>query len=84
MKSNLISSLVNKELNERFNLNNDLRLFLESMEDQEDVENDEKDIKTLDTIIGVLDKVKDTDMSDEEIEQSMDEGILDSLGSLLG
>lgn len=84
MKSNLISSLVNKELNERFNLNNDLRLFLESMESQDDVENDEKDIKTLDTIIGVLDKVKDTDMSDEEIEQSMDEGILDSLGSLLG
>ena len=32
MKSNLISSLVNKELNERFNLNNDLRLFLERME----------------------------------------------------
>lgn len=84
MKSDLISSLVNKELNERFSLNNDLRLFLESMEDQEDTENDEKDIKTLDTIIGVLDKVKDTDMSDEEIEQSMDEGILDSLGSLLG
>ena len=84
MKSDLISSLVNKELNERFNLNNDLRLFLESMEDQEDTKNDEKDIKTLDTIIGVLDKVKDTDMSDEEIEQSMDEGILDSLGSLLG
>jgi len=84
MKSNLISSLVNKELNERFNLNNDLRLFLESMEGQDDVDNDEKDIKTLDTIIGVLDKVKDTDMSDEEIEQSMDEGILDSLGSLLG
>lgn len=84
MRSDLISSLVNKELNERFSLNNDLRLFLESMEDQEDVENDEKDVKTLDTIIGVLDKVKDTDMSDEEIEQSMDEGILDSLGSLLG
>ena len=84
MKSDLISSLVNKELNERFSLNNDLRLFLESMEDQGDTENDEKDIKTLDTIIGVLDKVKDTDMSDEEIEQSMDEGILDSLGSLLG
>ncbi len=84
MRSDLISSLVNKELNERFSLNNDLRLFLESMEDQEDVENDGNDIKTLDTIIGVLDKVKDTDMSDEEIEQSMDEGILDSLGSLLG
>jgi hypothetical protein len=84
MRSDLISSLVNKELNERFSLNNDLRLFLESMEGQDDVEKDEKDLKTLDTIIGVLDKVKDTDMSDEEIEQSMDEGILDSLGSLLG
>ena len=84
MKSKLISSIVNKELNERFNLNNDLRLFLESMEDQGDVDSNEKDLKTLDTIVGVLDQVKDSGMSDEEIEQSMDEGILDSLGSLLG
>jgi len=87
MNKNLISSLVSKELSNRYSLNNDLKLFLESLEDENksnDTGDTENDLKTLDTIVGVLDKVKDHDMSDEEIEQSMDEGILDSLGSLLG
>lgn len=75
MKNNLITSIVSKTLNEKYEVREKMRLIIESEE--------KSDQEKLGDIINTLASLEDKGMSDGEIESNLDEGIGDWLSKYL-
>jgi hypothetical protein len=71
MANKVISDIVKKTLNERYELNNSLRLIIENEESSDD--------EKLDNVLTALSNLGDQGMSDGEIETNIDEGVGDWL-----
>lgn len=75
MKSNL-KNIVKRTLNESYEINNSFRVIMEN--------EGSSDIDKLDDVLKTLSVLSDEGKSEDEIESSLDEGVMDWLGSLFG
>ena len=75
MKSNL-RNIVKRTLNESYEINNSFRVIMEN--------EGSSDIDKLDDVLKTLSVLSDEGKSEDEIESSLDEGVMDWLGSLFG
>ena len=75
MKSNL-KNIVKRTLNESYEINNTFRVIMEN--------EGSSDIDKLDDVLKTLSVLSDEGKSEDEIESSLDEGVMDWLGSLFG
>jgi hypothetical protein len=75
MKSNL-RNIVKRTLNESYEINNTFRVIMEN--------EGSSDIDKLDDVLKTLSVLSDEGKSEDEIESSLDEGVMDWLGSLFG
>lgn len=75
MKSNL-KNIVKRTLNESYEINNTFRVIMEN--------EGSSDIDKLDDVLKTLSVLSDEGKSEDEIQSSLDEGVMDWLGSLFG
>jgi len=75
MKNNLITSIVNKTLNEKYEVREKMRLIIENEEKSDD--------EKLDDVLNSLADLENQGMSDGEIESNLDEGVVDWLSNYL-
>jgi len=75
MKSNL-KNIVKRTLNESYSINNSFRVIMEN--------ESSSDIDKLDDVLNTLSVLSDEGKTEDEIESSLDEGVMDWLGSLFG
>ena len=75
MKNNLITSIVNKTLNEKYEVREKMRLIIENEEKSDD--------EKLDDVLNSLADLENQGMSDGEIESNLDEGVVDWISNYL-
>lgn len=75
MKNNL-KNIVRRTLNESYEINKSFRLIMEN--------EDSSDVEKLDDVLGALTTLADQGKTEDEIESSLDEGVMSWLSSLFG